>query len=335
MPKNPFFSIIIPVYNAAEYLADCLQCIISQDFQDWEVILVDDGSKDNSVEIAEEFACNDSRIKIFTSTQNSGGAYTPRMRAANLASSDMLVIIDADDRVSSDLLSKHYKIITELSADLVIPEMWKLTTSDSYKILPHASIDISQLWIGKDLVYHTLCHWKIPMAGFAIRRNNYLKADTFLSTEEKKSIFADELLSRWILYLCQKVAFSNAHYYYRHNPASVTHTNLPRFIDSKMTTCDNLIAMTTKVYGDYSSTHLHAVDNKFLSIVDSLRLINNSKILKSEKAVALNSLRAVMSNFDMSLLKGRISPRYLTLMSLPLPLARHVLKILDYLLKIK
>lgn len=335
MPKNPFFSIIIPVYNAADYLDESLQCIVSQKFQDWEAIIVDDYSTDNSVEIIRRYARADSRIKLFTSTENSGGAYTPRMRAANLATSETLVIIDADDKVSEDLLTQHYQKISDTSSDLVIPEMWRLTEVDSYKILPIEAINVSKLWIGKDLVKHTLCKWEIPMAGFAVKRNLYIKANTYLSHNEKKSIFADELLSRWILYLCKKVTFNTAHYYYRYNVESVTHIDVPRFIDGKMATCEALISMTANVFGNLSPTHLSALDNKFLSAVDSLRLVNNSKLSAPQKTHALNSIKAAMSNFNLSLLKGRMSPRYIALMRLPQWLARYSLKTFDFLLKIK
>lgn len=335
MLDNPFFSIIIPVYNAADYLDDCLQSVVNQKFQDWEAIIVDDNSSDDSVEIIRRYAQEDPRIKLFTSTENSGGAHTPRMRAANLAASDVLVIIDADDKVSDDLLAQHYRKISDTSADLVIPEMWRLTDSESYKVLPLDSIDVSKSWIGKELVNRTLRKWEIPMAGFAVRRNLYLEANGKLSHDEKKSIFADELLSRWILYLCKRVTFDMSRYYYRYNAESVTHTDVSRFIDSKMATCDALISMTANVFGELSPTHLGALDNKFISVVDALRLVNNTKLSAEQKSHVLNRLKSAMSNFDLSLLKGRISSRYIALMSLPLPLARYSLKTIDFLLKTK
>ncbi len=326
---KPFFSIIIPVYNASEYLKECLESILSQEFKDWEAILVDDCSTDGSVEISENYSKNDSRIKVYKSEKNSGCAYVPRLRAANLSKGKYIVSIDADDKVSSDLLKLHHQIINSQKADLVIPEMWKLKGSKSYKILPLEIIDTLKIWSGKDLVAHTLCHWDIPMSGFAMSRDAYLAADRELTIEDRKSIFSDELLTRWMLFRCQCVAFSTARYYYRQNDESVTNTNAQRYIDSKLLTCDSLIAMVTKTFGDKDSTYFRALENKLYSAVDLLRLLNNQKFEKGEKEIYTRKIASALKDFDFSKLKGKTSPRYLMLMQFPIPLARIALKFLD------
>lgn len=335
MTEKPFFSIIIPIYNASGYLRDCLQSIADQDFQDWEAILVDDCSTDNSVTIAEDFIRTDSRFTLHKSPENSGGAYAPRMRGANLAKGKYLIFIDADDKISDNLLSSHYQKIFPLNVDLIIPEMWKLKGTVSYKILPLESIDAIKVWIGKDLVIHTLCGWSLPMAGYAVRRGIFLKADSQVSEKDKKSIFADEFLSRWILCMSRRVVLDAARYYYRLNEESVTHTNIPRFIESKLLTCDSLIDMTAEVFGEGSPTHLRALDNKFLSVVDLLRMISDSKLDSHQKAIGIKKVSAAMKNFDLSKLRGRISPRYLAVMRLPIPMARIAFKIIDPLMGIK
>ena len=73
MTSSPekYISVIVPVYNAELYLLDCIQSIISQSFTDWELILVDDGSKDNSLDICKGFAKKDSRICVLHQ-ENSG-----------------------------------------------------------------------------------------------------------------------------------------------------------------------------------------------------------------------------------------------------------------------
>ena len=129
--QQPYFSILIPVYNAAKYLGECLDCILEQDFNDWETIIVDDGSTDGSMSIAEDFSKKDSRIKIYGSAHNSGGAHIPRLRAANLAEGKYLVTIDADDKVDADFLQILKERIDDTDADIVIPEMWRLTATEA------------------------------------------------------------------------------------------------------------------------------------------------------------------------------------------------------------
>lgn len=331
--KTPFFSIIIPVYNAGRFLGECLHSIANQDFTDWEVIIVDDGSTDNSVEVAGLFMRDDHRVKLFRMPFNSGGAYMPRMKGARMASGSYLVTIDADDTVSADLLSSHHKIIASSNVDMVIPEMWRSEEDSCVKLLPIESFDSEIIWKGSELVSHTLCGWKIPMAGFAVRRGIYLESDMSLSLHEKGSIFADELLSRWLLFHCGKVAFCDARYYYRYNDVSVTHANPYRFICDKMLTCDSITAMAASSFGESSPTYLLSLDNKFLSAVDCLRVVNGSHLAPDESKSALQFVDNAIRGIDFNLLKGRISPRYLALMSLPLPLARHALRVIDRLLK--
>ena len=335
MNNRPFFSIIIPVYNAGEYLRECLECILAQTFEDWETVLVDDGSTDSSADIAEEFHNRHHQIKVYRSERNSGRAYGPRLKAASLSTGKYIVTVDADDKVSDNLLESLHNQIALSGADLVIPEMWDLKGTSVKKILPAESIDTSKTWNGKDLVKHTLCDWDIPMAGFAIRSEIYLRADGMLSALDKKSIFSDELLSRWLLFLCGSVCFSEARYYYRQNEESVTHTDMSRYTDSRMLTCDSLIEMTESAFGKESDTYLKAMENKFFTAVGLLRMTNRTSMKGEDRQFAIQRISSGMEGFDTSMLKGRISPRYLALMRLPIPLARMALKIIDPIINLK
>lgn len=333
--NDPFFSILIPVYNASAYIGECLENIMSQNFQDWEIVIVDDCSTDDSVRIAEDFSKSDPRIRIFLSETNSGGPLAPRMRAAKLARGEFLVPIDADDTVSEDLLFILHECIQSQNTDLVIPEMWRAEGNKSTRILPLQHIDVSRTWSGKDLVEHTLCQWAIPMAGFSIRRDIYIEADRRLTKEDRKSNFADELLSRWILFLSPEVYLCNARYYYRQNNESVTKANVPRLIDGTLKNCDSLISMTNDTYGEYSHTHLLAIENKFRAAIGLLRLINRSDLDRNQAKKCVRRISEAMNGFDLSILKGQTSPRYLALMKLPMPIARIALKILDPIIHLK
>ena len=73
MVKNPSLTIIVPVYKVEKYIKSCLDSILSQTFRDYEVILVDDGSPDNSGAICDEYASKDERIKVIYKTNGGGG----------------------------------------------------------------------------------------------------------------------------------------------------------------------------------------------------------------------------------------------------------------------
>ncbi len=95
-------SIIVPVYNAEAYLAQCLESILQQSYADYELILIDDGSSDSSGEICDSFAKRDSRISVLH--QQNKGQSAARNRGVEYSKSDLLCFVDADDIVHPDFL---------------------------------------------------------------------------------------------------------------------------------------------------------------------------------------------------------------------------------------
>lgn len=99
MPK---FSIIIPVYNVAPYLRECLDSVLAQTFTDWEAICVNDGSMDGSGAILDEYAALDSRFRVIH--QSNAGVSAARNAALDVATGEMVMFLDADDVWSSQCL---------------------------------------------------------------------------------------------------------------------------------------------------------------------------------------------------------------------------------------
>ena len=96
----PLLSIIVPIYNAESTLACCIDSILSQTFRSFEVILVNDGSTDNSLSLCENYACADSRVIILNKTN--GGVSSARNLGIDCAKGDYIVFIDADDYLFED-----------------------------------------------------------------------------------------------------------------------------------------------------------------------------------------------------------------------------------------
>ena len=113
----PNISIIVPVYNVERYIHSCLDSIIAQSFTNWECILVDDGSEDQSGVICDKYAQKDSRF-IVIHKQNEGVAKA-RITAFEKSKGDLVTFIDSDDYVSFDYLEKLSKPILENGADMV------------------------------------------------------------------------------------------------------------------------------------------------------------------------------------------------------------------------
>lgn len=112
--SSPLISVIIPIYNVEAYLRECLNSIISQTYQDWECILVDDASTDGSARIAEEFCNADSRFRLIRHAENRGQS-DARNTGLDVASGERIMFVDSDDVIHPSIIMSG---ITE-DADIV------------------------------------------------------------------------------------------------------------------------------------------------------------------------------------------------------------------------
>lgn len=115
---NPLVSILIPVYNAGSYLTETLDSCIRQTFQNWEVIAVDDGSTDCSIELLNRYAGEDSRIHVIA--QKNQGANVARRSALLQALGEFVCFLDADDAMPPDALDQLLTKAKKDEADMVI-----------------------------------------------------------------------------------------------------------------------------------------------------------------------------------------------------------------------
>ncbi|MBQ4406188.1 MAG: glycosyltransferase family 2 protein [Bacteroidales bacterium] len=118
MNNSITISIIIPIYNTEKYLAKCLDSILAQTFDSWEAILVDDGSKDGSGKICDDYVAKDSRFKVIHK-QNEGVSIA-RLTAYNHCSGEFVTFVDSDDYITNNMLEKMYSYIQEYNVDMVV-----------------------------------------------------------------------------------------------------------------------------------------------------------------------------------------------------------------------
>lgn len=95
-----FFSVVVPVYNVEDYLNECIDSILSQTFEDFELILVNDGSKDGSGKICDEYGAKDSRVKVIH--KENGGLSDARNCGTKVTSGEYLIYLDSDDYISKN-----------------------------------------------------------------------------------------------------------------------------------------------------------------------------------------------------------------------------------------
>ena len=114
-------SVIIPIYNTAEYLPVCIESIIGQTYKDIEIILVDDGSTDDSLKVCEYYAKKDSRIRIVRQTNQGNNA--ARKAGVQESVGQYITFVDSDDWIGSELLALLYGQIEKNDVDLVVSDV--------------------------------------------------------------------------------------------------------------------------------------------------------------------------------------------------------------------
>lgn len=114
----PVISVIIPAYNAGRFLEETLACVIAQDFKDWELLLIDDGSTDGTAAICDRAAAGDKRIRAIH--RPNGGPSLARNRGLDEAGGQWIYFMDADDLIPRDALSTLIETAEKHSADIVL-----------------------------------------------------------------------------------------------------------------------------------------------------------------------------------------------------------------------
>ena len=176
-------SVIIPVYNTAPYLREALDSICKQTLKELEIIVIDDGSTDESPQIINEYARNDSRIKIFQ--QPNQGQGVARNLGLSHASGEYTYFMDSDDILQNDALEICYNKCVNNQLDFVLFDAELLTEVIGAYIPDYnrkGMID-TKIWNGIDLLKHELEHYlfRTPVWQYFVR-SSFLKEsfDNFL-----------------------------------------------------------------------------------------------------------------------------------------------------------
>ena len=127
MRNKPKVSIICPVYNTEKYVSRAIESVINQSLQDWELILVDDGSSDKSGYICDKFASADERITVIHKTN--AGVSAARQTGIEKAEGDYILQLDSDDWEEPDMLIQLYKCAEKYNADMVFCDYYVNTDS--------------------------------------------------------------------------------------------------------------------------------------------------------------------------------------------------------------
>lgn len=223
MPK---ISIVIPVFNAEKFLVETLDSVKKQTFTDFECVIVNDGSTDNSLEIINSYVQSDQRFKAFT-IPNSGCANIPIQFGITYTDSDLIMIIGHDDVLENTCLRLQYQKLIETNSDIVILTLVGCLNElegELYK-LPLDSFDKQQVLSGHQACSLTIGRWQISCNGMLFKKELYKDIPT------GQYMNSDELSSRYLLFNAERVSFSKARYIYRNHNSSISRKFSPRLFE--------------------------------------------------------------------------------------------------------
>lgn len=202
-------SVIVPIYNAAQYLKQCIESILSQSFRNFELILINDGSTDNSLKICKEYAFRDDRIKVIDS-QNEGVSAS-RNKGLNVAIGEWIIFADSDDYFLENAFQILYDRAMQTGTDLVFANSMKVEEGEyrmlhklKNEVLPNVICSIQHFAV-----------WGYLFNAKIIHKNNLRFINGLAYSEDRIFIYQ-------IAQYCKTIAYCDKPIYvYRINEASV------------------------------------------------------------------------------------------------------------------
>ena len=222
--ENPEITVIVPAYNAGQYLADCIESILAQSFADWEMVIVDDGSSDDTGKTADEYAAKDGRIKVIR--QANQGVSQARNSGLDIARGSFIAFVDADDVLEPDCLRELYSHAERSGSDITQCAFVHVDGNGSHTPDPDAN---EATYKDRNEIMHA--HFRgqqgdIRVSVWAKLFRHELITD--LRFDNDLRVYEDA----YFVYLCCKNAktvccFKTPLYRYIQRGSSVTHSDLP------------------------------------------------------------------------------------------------------------
>lgn len=214
-------SVIIPIYNNEKYLASCLDSVVNQTFSNLEIILVNDGSTDNSEIICNEYKTSDKRIQVIH--QSNQGVSAARNTGLKLAKGEYISFIDADDKLDSDMYYFLYNLIKKYNADIVhcgyrhivgdevrlihdTKKIYKQTKDEALECLIGGKLFVGALW---NKLYSKKIIQNLSFKD-DIKINEDILFNFYAFRNTKMTIFADYAMYNYIAHKNSSACFTTA-----------------------------------------------------------------------------------------------------------------------------
>lgn len=219
--KQPLISLILPVYGVEDYLEECIQSVVTQTYQNIEIILVDDGSKDRCPQIIDEWAARDARIRPVH--KENGGLSSARNAGMELAKGEYITFIDSDDWVEPEYCEKLYETIRSCNADVAVGFVMRVKGEEKIPIILDVEPNIPYL-VSKAI--------KSILERFVAAWGKLYKAELLQGVRFPEGRLAEDFpFQLAILKKSKTVGFCNAYLYnYRMREGSIARSIKPKYM---------------------------------------------------------------------------------------------------------
>ncbi len=232
-------SVIIPVYNTSKYLKECVDSVRTQCFHDLEIILVNDGSTDNSGDICDEYTAIDNRISVIH--KKNGGLADARNHGVTAAKGEFIFFLDSDDYIKKDAISTLNARQLSDNCDMVIFSYCRFKEINSNReFLENGDYTLKSGSYTEKEVLAMFSHHSLSLVTACFK---YVRADIARDIKfPVGKICEDEFVAHHFINSCNNIAvISDKLYFYRDNPKSITNNN--KFYQNP----DRLIAIADRV----------------------------------------------------------------------------------------
>lgn len=227
MPK---LSVIVPVYNVEAYLARCVDSILAQSFADFELILVNDGTRDGSVSIMEEYARRDGRVRLVH--KQNGGLSSARNAGLDVAGGEYVIFIDSDDWIAPELFADAVRAAEKTGATQVLwnyRRVWDDHEEGAYLPFRDEVIDLGKLGLARYFYDYFMPYRHGQEAWSKLYRMNVIRENQLLF-EPNHEIFAEDTLfgAKYLMHTKKIAALAKPYVYYYQRADSIMAAGKPR-----------------------------------------------------------------------------------------------------------
>ena len=217
----PKISIIVPVYNVESYLPRCIDSILAQTYTDFELILVDDGSPDNSGAICDEYAAKDSRIRVIH--KENGGVSSARNTGLDFASGKYISFVDSDDVVHPQMYEILLSVLQNTQSGFSACSVQKIPENYNFSVFDtHLTPNSHEFYSSKEVINQYIYRFYGKLTAYIYNKLYRKELFDHLRFDTKYSIYEDEMVALELIESAQSIVYVPLNlYYYRQTSGSL------------------------------------------------------------------------------------------------------------------